>query len=335
MKYARPGQLLSSHLIGVAKKTADRLPPQWKVIGHYAGLWHDLGKILEPWQNYLLNNGARVPHSPHGAMLARSFAMRPLAVPSLTFVIAGHHGGLRDKEHLQGDELTERAKDWEQAREQAILEIADFIPTELPEFNVQGTRQEFAIRMLFGCLVDADRIDAAYSKQDASSIQDKAPAIASLSTCFNPRHTSGALAQLRHEFASNCMAKASNPCGLFRLTGPTGVGKTMASLQFAIAHCQSNLTLEGVLYVGPLKSIIDQTWQVYCDALKIPVLAHYSDFQPSEEEVADYKLTTERWDAPIICTSGVQFYESLFARSPAKCRKLSHLMKRVVLKRKG
>lgn len=335
MKFARPGQSLSAHLTGVAAKTAARLPSKWQSIGHYAGLWHDLGKILQRWQDYLLKNGRRVPHSPHGAMLARSLTKRSLAVPSLTFVIAGHHGGLKDKQHLEGDDFAERAKDWELARDEAIAEIADFLPTELPEFDFQGNRkkerQEFAVRMLFGCLVDADRIDAAMAKCDASPNQDEASAIAALSTCFNPRHPDGALATLRREFASDCRAKASDPCGLFRLTGPTGVGKTMASLQFAIAHCQANTALEGILYVGPLKSIIDQTWRVYGDALNIPVLAHYSDFQPSEEESADYKLTTERWDAPVICTSGVQFYESLFARSPAKCRKLSHLMRRCIL----
>lgn len=331
MKYARPNQPLQNHLIGVAERTAKRLPNKWQSIGHYAGLWHDLGKILQQWQDYLLKGGRRVPHSPHGAMLARSFA-KGIKVPSLTFVIAGHHGGLRDKENYAGDDFTERAKGWEQARDEAISEIADFMPTRLPEFDLKDTRKEFAIRMLFGCLVDADRIDAAlFSIGDASPNPDEAPAIIGLSTCFNPRHQDGALALLRREFASDCMAKANASCGLFRLTGPTGVGKTMASLQFAIAHCQANLNLEGILYVGPLKSVIDQTWKVYCDALKTQVLAHYSDFQPSEEEISDYKLTTERWDATVICTSGVQFYESLFARSPAKCRKLSHLMNRCIL----
>jgi CRISPR-associated endonuclease/helicase Cas3 len=331
MKYARPGQPLSNHLSGVAAKTAVRLPLKWQKIGHYSGLWHDLGKILEPWQNYLLHKGRRIPHSPHGAMLARSLAKRGMAVPSLSFVIAGHHGGLKDKEHLRGDEFAERAKGWEQARDEAVAEIAGFLPDELPEFDLRGTRLEFAIRILFGCLVDADRIDAAVFTGDASPNQDEASVLATLSTCFNPRHVDGALASLRREFASDCMAKAHASCGLFRLTGPTGVGKTMASLQFAIAHCQANPSLEGILYVGPLKSIIDQTWRVYEDALKIPVLAHYSDFQPSGEESADYKLTTERWDSPVICTSGVQFYESLFARSPTKCRKLSHLMRRCIL----
>ena len=333
MKYARPNQPLKNHLIGVAEKTAKRLPIKWQSIGLYAGLWHDLGKILQEWQNYLLNNGRKVSHSPHGAMLARSLTKRPLEVPSLTFVIAGHHGGLRDKENYTGDDFKERAKGWENARDEALVEIADFMPTQLPEFDdLKGTRKEFAIRMLFGCLVDADRIDAAiFSKGDASTNLDEAPAISGLSTCFNPRHSDGALAILRREFASDCMTKANAPCGLFRLTGPTGVGKTVASLQFAIAHCQANENLEGILYVGPLKSVIDQTWRVYCDALKIPVLAHYSDFQPTEEEASDYKLTTERWDAPVICTSGVQFYESLFARSAAKCRKLSHLMNRCIL----
>jgi CRISPR-associated endonuclease/helicase Cas3 len=333
MKYARPNQPLSNHLVGVAHKTTKRLPSKWQSIGYYAGLWHDLGKILQQWQNYLLNNGRKVPHSPHGAMLARSLTKRLLDVPSLTFVIAGHHGGLRDKDHYVGDDFKERAKNWEQARDEAVAEIADFIPTQLPEFDdLKGTRKEFAIRMLFGCLVDADRIDAAlFSIDNAPPNLDEASAIFGLSTYFNPRHCDGALATLRREFASNCMTKANNPCGLFRLTGPTGVGKTMASLQFAIAHCQANKNLEGILYVGPLKSIIDQTWKEYCKVLKIPVLAHYSDFQPSEEEALDYKLTTERWDAPVICTSGVQFYESLFARSAAKCRKLSHLMNRCIL----
>ena len=331
MKYARPDQPLSNHLIGVAAKTAARLPLKWQNIGHYSGLWHDLGKILDSWQNYLLHKGRRVPHSPHGAMLARSLAKRRRIVPSLSFVIAGHHGGLKDNDDLGGDDFTERAKGWEQARDEAVAEIAGFLPDELPEFDLRGTRLEFAIRMLFGCLVDADRIDAAVFTGDASPDQDEASVLATLSTCFNPRHVDGALASLRREFASDCMAKAPAPCGLFRLTGPTGVGKTVASLQFAIAHCQANPSLEGILYVGPLKSIIDQTWRVYGEALKIPVLAHYSDFQPSEEESTDYKLTTERWDSPVICTSGVQFYESLFARSPARCRKLSHLMRRCIL----
>jgi CRISPR-associated endonuclease/helicase Cas3 len=331
MKYARPGQPLTAHLTGTAEKTAQKLPLKWQGVGYYAGLWHDLGKILQAWQDYLHGQKNRVPHSPHGAMLARSLATRPLAVPSLTFVIAGHHGGLRDKDALQGDHLKELAEGWEQARDEAIIEISDFLPENLPEFDLRGTRLEFAIRMLFGCLVDADRIDAAMSAGDASLIQSEASSIATLSTCFNPRHSDGALAQLRREFANDCMAKAGEPCSLFRLTGPTGVGKTMASLQFAIAHCQANPELEGILYVGPLKSIIEQTWEAYTDALKIPVLAHYSDFQPVESESSEYKLTTERWDAPVICTSGVQFYESLFARKPARCRKLSHLMRRCIL----
>lgn len=344
MKYARPGQFLCNHLTGVANKTARRLPTQWQSIGHYAGLWHDLGKILDRWQAYLKSNdrSRKVAHSPHGAMLAMSLTKRHRAVPSLTFVIAGHHGGLRDKDHLSGDDFTNRAKDWEQARDEAISTIPDFLPEQLPEFNLKGTRLEFAVRMLFGCLVDADRIDAAIFTGDAPPELDEASSVSQLSTCFNPRHQDGELAQLRCEFASDCMAKAQQPRGLFRLTGPTGVGKTMASLQWAIAHCKAHSLaqekvdqvreeLEGILYVGPLQSIIEQNWNIYRQVLNVPVLAHYSDFQPSEDELLTYKLTTERWDASVICTSGVQFYESLFARTPAKCRKLSHLMRRCIL----
>lgn len=335
MKYARPGQELRNHLLGVANKTADRMPEQWKDLGYYAGLWHDLGKILPAWQDYLQKKRTQLPHSPHGAVLASSFCIRPLHVPSLSFAIAGHHGGLRNKDYLAGDNYLELAVNWEQARDEAIKEIEGFLPDQLPEFDLKGTHLEFAIRMLFACLVDADRLDAAIFSGNALPNQDKASAINKLSICFNPRQANGALAELRQklrqEFASDCRAKAKEKPGLYRLTGPTGVGKTIASLEFAIAHCQASDNLTGILYVGPLKSIIEQNWQVYTNLLNVPVLAHYSDFQTSGEESYVYQLTTERWDTEVICTSGVQFFESLFSRTPTKCRKLSHLIDRCIL----
>ena len=339
MKYARPDQELKQHLLGVAENTARRMPKQWRNVGYYAGLWHDLGKILPEWQNYLNKKRSRLPHSPHGAMLARSYASHLLNVPTLTFVIAGHHGGLRNKEYLAGDAYQELAQNWEQARDEAAQGIANFLPEQLPEFDLKGskdkTRLEFATRMLFGCLVDADRLDAAIFAGNASPDEDKASFLDKLSICFNPRPAKGALAELRQklrqEFASDCMVKARCKTGLYRLTGATGIGKTQASLKFSLAHCQANNNLTGILYVAPLKSIIEQNWQEYQKWLKIPILAHYSDFQPPEDETKDYKLTTERWDAEVVCTSGVQFFESLFSRSAAKCRKLSHLMNRCIL----
>ena len=342
MKYARPGQKLKDHLLGVADKTASKMPIKWRNVGYYAGLWHDLGKILPEWQKYLQGKRSRLPHSPHGAILALSYSSRPLHIPTLTFVIAGHHGRLRNKKgsekerSLAGDAYKEIAKNWEQARDEAVKEIDNFLPEQLPEFNLKGTRLEFATRMLFGCLVDADRLDAVIFAGNASPDKDKASSLDKLSICFNPRPAKGVLAELRQklrqEFASDCRAKATGKTGLYRLTGATGIGKTFTSLEFAIAHCQANANLNGILYVAPLKSIIGQNWQKYQEWLKsIPVLAHYSDFQPPEEKTKDYKLTTERWDAEVICTSGVQFFESLFSRSAAKCRKLSHLMNRCIL----
>ncbi|APB33683.1 CRISPR-associated helicase Cas3 domain protein [Gloeomargarita lithophora Alchichica-D10] len=338
MKYARNGQELRTHLVGTATKTASRMPDKWKNIGYYAGLWHDLGKYTDEWQTYLQKSIAgekphRVPHSPQGAKLALSFSKRFGQIPTLTFVIAGHHGGLKDISNYQGDEFKDKAKNWEKAKNEAIKEIEDFMPSKLPEFDVRGTSKEFAIRMLFGCLVDADRIDAAIAIENAPPDIDEASILSGLFTCFNPRHRnpSGALSSIRLEFRNDCIAKAQRPCGIFRLTGPTGIGKTLSSLEWAIAHCQANSSLTGILYVAPLRSIIDQTWQVYSESLSVNVLAHHSDFQPNQEEASDYKLTTERWNVPVICTSGVQFYESLFARTPAQCRKLSHLMNRCIL----
>ncbi|MCC5670389.1 CRISPR-associated helicase Cas3' [Nostoc sp. CHAB 5784] len=121
------------------------------------------------------------------------------------------------------------------------------------------------------------------------------------------------------------------PKGIFRLTGACGVGKTMASARFAALHAEHH-TMSGVVYVGPLKSIIEQTAFLYREWFnKENVLEHHSGFEPESQDSKHYKLNTERWDKPVIVTSGVQFYESLFAHSPAKCRKLQGLINKVIL----
>jgi len=199
--------------------------------------------------------------------------------------------------------------------------------------------------MLFSALVDADRMDAMLwdlKQQNPHDERVSASVGTDLLSSFNPRSLSEfnpqslplaktKLDRLRNVFAQYCITAASSPKGLFRLTGACGIGKTESSLRFALIHAQHN-TMPGIIYVGPLKSIIEQTAITYGKLLgQKSVLEHHSGFYPEPDETKDYKLDTERWDKPFIVTSGVQFYESLFSNQPSQCRKLHNIANRVIL----
>ncbi|YAF99052.1 MAG: CRISPR-associated helicase Cas3' (plasmid) [Nodularia sp. CChRGM 3473] len=326
-------QLLSAHLLEVAKKCSVTVSEQFRDVAYYAGLWHDLGKYRQEWQKYLLADGKRVYHAPHGAMLA---LMNSNKVPALAYIIAGHHTGLHNQQHLDSADFEQYAEGWKQALEAAKREIPNFLPEKLPDINLTDyNRREFAIRMLFSVLVDADRLNA----QIFESLQNWEASCVDLQYSFNPHcfhppslePESTGINRIRNVFAEYCISAAKLSKGLFRLTGACGVGKTIAIARFATLHAEYQ-NMSGIVYVGTLKSIIEQTAQVYRNLFgEANVLEHHSGFEPKLQDVKQYKLNTERWDKPVIVTSGVQFYESLFANSPAKCRKLQGLINKIIL----
>ncbi|MBD2518601.1 CRISPR-associated helicase Cas3' [Nostoc sp. FACHB-973] len=330
-------QLLSRHLLEVAQRCSDIVPEQFRDVAYYAGLWHDLGKYRQEWQNYLSGKSKRIPHAAHGAMLAQMI-MNSDKIPAIAYIIAGHHTELRHKLHLKSANFEEKAQGWEQAQEAAKQEIPNFIPEQFPDINLQdNNRREFAIRMLFSVLVDTDRLNA----QIFESLQNWEASASCVDLqysfnphCFNPpspEQASTEINRIRNVFVEYCISAAELPKGIFRLTGACGVGKTIASAKFARLHAK-NHNMSGIVYVGPLKSIIEQTAEVYRGLFgETNVLEHHSGFEPKLEDVKEYKLNTERWDKPLIVTSGVQFYESLFANSPSKCRKLQGLINKVIL----
>jgi len=330
-------QLLSQHLLEVAQRSSEVVSEDFRDVAYYAGLWHDLGKYREKWQKYLLAGGTRIPHAPHGAMLALAQVMMNYTkIPAIAYIIAGHHTGLHDQPHLDSANFEKSADGWEQALDIAKQEIPDFLPEKFPEINLEdNNRREFAIRMLFSVLVDTDRLNA----QIFESLQNWEASCVGLQYSFNPHcfnlprleQVSTGINKIRNDFANYCTSSAKLTKGIFRLTGPCGIGKTIASAKFAARHAEYH-NMSGVVYVGPLKSIIEQTAQVYRDLFgDANVLEHHSAFDPKLEDIKQYKLSTERWDKPIIVTSGVQFYESLFANTPSKCRKLQGLINKVIL----
>jgi CRISPR-associated endonuclease/helicase Cas3 len=319
-------QLLSEHLHNVAQLSASAVPQEFAAVARYAGLWHDLGKYQQKWQEYLKHGGNRVFHSPHGAVL--SLQMGKKEPPAMAYIIAGHHSGLSERLRLRGDEYKQLAPGLAECLEIAKQEISNFIPEQIPDINLPTKlRREFAIRMLFSVLVDSDRLDA--QRFESSINQDNCTY--NFNSDFLLLKSQSIISQARIDFAQHCTNKSELPKGIFRLTGPCGIGKTIASANFAYLHSQKH-QMSGIVYVGPLKSIIEQTAEVYRQLFgEIAVLEHHSGYEPKLAEARDYKLNTERWDKPVIVTSGVQFYESLFARTPGKCRKLQGLINKVIL----
>ena len=204
----------------------------------------------------------------------------------------------------------------------------------------RGFATAFYIRMLYSCLVDADYIDTeTFMNGDAgrrnyeplSALCDKLTAY--ISKWNNPTRE---IDILRQKILNSCIEKASAPRGIFSLTVPTGGGKTVASMAFALNHAAAN-SMKRIIYVIPYTSIIEQNAKVFRDILgQENVVEHHSSVSYELSENADeleYRsaLATENWDAPVIVTTAVQFFESLYANRSSKCRKLHNIANSVII----
>lgn len=340
-------QDLWEHLQQVANLTAAAASKlDARDMGYWAGLWHDLGKVHPHWQAYL-RQGIRSggpDHKGAGAVLALHYA------PGLAPIIAGHHGGLKDA----GD-----IKSWLQARQresyiQEALERArtcwpGILPTGRilipPHVNRDPLTGEFFTRLLFSALVDADRLDteahASPSRAVLREAQARTPAqlleqlkqyMAKLSG-----HRTDPVGQARHRVYTAALEAADQAPGFFRLTVPTGGGKTLSGLAFALAHAARH-GLDRVIVAIPYTSIIEQTADVYRRVLGDEVvLEHHSSMEPPEDpdnltptEVWA-SLAAENWDAPVVVTTTVQLFESMFSNLPSRCRKLHNLARSVII----
>ena len=337
-------QTISAHLIGTAAlcgRFASTFGAEEQ--GKLAGLAHDLGKYSYAFQRRLLENGPRVDHATAGAAECCKLEQACAA-----FAVAGHHGGLPDGGG-QGDHHEEPTF-YGRMRKAAMgkLEPYDAWCTEIslpaaprPVFS-SPLDEMFFTRMLYSCLVDADFLDTeafmAGAEQDRGGgdrievLEDKLQAY--ISGWFPAKNE---LNKERCAVLQRCLAQgeAQSP-GLFTLTIPTGGGKTVASLAFALRHARIH-GLRRVIYVIPYTSIIEQNAQVFRDILgNENVLEHHSGIlydieDEARAESARLARATENWDMPVVVTTAVQFFESLFANRSSQCRKLHNLAKSVII----
>lgn len=358
------GHLLAEHLQAVADLASDfseafddaETTQRW---AYLAGLWHDLGKYRPGFQRYLRQSdnpdahiegkvgGREKTHSAAGAL----WAMQQLPKPYgniLAYLIAGHHAGLDDWDGGLNQRLThpdsqtelQEAKD---AKPPAcILDSGDFVP-DLRQ--IPGGAAGFAlwVRMLFSCLVDADFLDTeahfdagkparrdGFPKLDQMRLALDAHMVAKAATA-----TPSDVNTLRADILRQCRDKAALPAGFFSLTVPTGGGKTLSSLAFALNHAQVR-GKRRVIYAIPYTSIIEQTADVFRDVFKTlgdeVLIEHHSQADAADkDETARSRLACENWDAPLIVTTNVQLFESLFAAKTSRCRKLHNIVNSIIV----
>jgi CRISPR-associated endonuclease/helicase Cas3 len=338
---------LRDHLEAVAGK-AEALAGKWGAAawGHYAGLWHDLGKFSAAFQAMITADSeaerGKVNHSSAGALKAMS-ELGDLGLP-LAFTIAGHHAGLPDaadlvrrlaeteQHHLDAANAGGATADWLQMRGPLAL------PPNVSEDDACGV--ELWIRFLFSALIDADRLDTEsfHDREKTASrgnkgdlgmlLRDVDRAIDELSA-RSAVNGANAVNSVRASVVRDCRERATDPQGVFSLTVPTGGGKTLASVAFALRHAVAH-SLDRVIVVIPYTSIIEQNARVLKDIVgEANVLEHHTNFDPGDQR--KYWLDAENWDAPIVVTTSVQFFESLFANRPSAVRKIHAIARSVVI----
>ncbi|MBE5317277.1 MAG: CRISPR-associated helicase Cas3' [Xanthomonadales bacterium] len=350
-------QALEDHLEGVASR-AQRFAAAFggEAWGELAGRWHDLGKYAADFQRYLLEaNGVevdhedagigdsgRVDHSAAGAL----HALRHLGQLGVLIAhpIAAHHAGLYDASELEARlERARTAGRLEAAKLGAppphVLDSTALAPPTIPGAHAKEPLA-FAtwLRLLFSCLVDADVLDSeAFGDPAASRLRSAYPALAELKPRFDAHmarfKADSPVKQLRAQILADCRERAACAPGLFSLTVPTGGGKTLSSMAFALEHAQCH-GFKRMIYVIPYTSIIEQTADVFRGIFGDSVVEHHSNFEVQNEgsrETQRSRLATENWDAPIIVTTNVQFFESLFAARTSRCRKLHNILDSVVI----
>ena len=302
-----------------------------------AGLLHDLGKYSAAFQKRIRDEKIRAEHSVFGAQAAWERWPDTKVGKIIAWCVAGHHGGLVNHGDLETRWLGRKVENISAAWQ------ADGFPfpqePAWPGFCRDPFSVHFLIRMLFSCLVDADRLEAEkHFNPDDSKARENRPAIAALrdkleshlDKKFPDGEKQTEVNSVRAKVLRACREKAKLGRGFFSLSVPTGGGKTLSSLAFALAHAEAN-GLRRVVYAIPFTSIIEQNAKVFRDALGgAAVLEHHCNYEAGEEKEGN-RLAAENWDAPVVAATNVQLFESLFAARASRCRKIHNLAQSVIV----
>ncbi len=312
-------------------------------LAYQCGLYHDLGKYSGVFQRYIRGDfHGRVDHSTAGAQLFMKIGGLLQA-----FCIAGHHAGLPNL----GNKLDPDSEPTLCGRCRRSVPCCERYHEELPDPEVfdytsfkdrfgSGIQTMLLIRMLFSCLVDADFLDTEQYMKNGKIRRGGFDSLGALRVLFfkqmkklgylSPKNE---INRERKKIMDRCIGQAAEDPGLFTLTVPTGGGKTLSSMAFALEHAVRH-GQRRIIYVIPYTSIIEQTAENFrrflgdCNVVEHHMNAVYED---TELHPDPKKLASENWDAPVIVTTNVQFFESLFSNRTSRCRKLHNIADSVIV----
>ena len=364
-------QLLKDHLRQVAELAKGFASPlALGTEATLAGLLHDLGKYADRFQARLDDNSIHgINHWAAGAARAAELHLHNSA-----FAVDGHHTGMpaRDGDGLKQTIARMRSDAERESFCKCVEPLSELLRRLaadgicLPDIPVRTPGDPFSealrTRLLFSCLVDADFRDTENHFDPGAASLRQAPQLQPVRALeILRRHLAGLsgdgdVNQRRRKLLDDCLAAATQTPGLFTLTAPTGSGKTLSSLAFAlqhIVHHNASLPVDDacrfrrVIVVIPFTSIIEQTAGVYRKLFEPEfgpdyVLEHHSAVAPRErpedkgkdaeaESLRRARLAAENWASPLVVTTSVRFFESLFSNRPSACRKLHNIGRSVVL----
>lgn len=345
-------QTIRDHSFGVSNLMREfALMDSLKDLYSFCGLIHDMGKYSADFQKYILGEfQQKVRHSIYGALYAWNNNLVEVAIP-----VFGHHSGLPDCQEMIVKIKTELL---EESVYSTILETwrSDIkekisIPPKNPMFTPTTSNilsGELLTRMIFSSLVDADSLDTErhfsfnrYSSRTSTPFDPKS-LLSMLKVKLNAlennsQKASNPINVLRRKVRLYAESKADMPQGAFSLTLPTGLGKTLCSINWALHHAEHHQNVKRIIFVLPYISIIDQTAKELKGIFKEGdyVLEHHSnviyDIDDKDEDYDVRQLAIENWDYPIIVTTSVQFFESLFGNSRSQCRKLHNIQDSIII----
>lgn len=352
-------QTLAGHLAGTAALARTFGEPLGiGTVAAAAGLLHDLGKYTPAFRNRL-DGGPSVDHSTAGAVEAlRAFSLdQPGMADLVAYAILGHHAGLPDRENETAACFDRRIDEFDSPPDPVWSAELDLGVGPLAPEGFRwssGSRRAFQLsvlgRMVFSCLVDADRKDtehfaalaegAPLPDRDWPNLGDVLPDLRRrFDEHMSGKPVDGDVNALRRRVLAHVRGRAGEAPGAFTLTVPTGGGKTLASLGFALDHAAAH-GHRRIIYAIPFTSIIDQTAEIFRHVLgEEVVLEHHSaieedkapDSRGPASQRGKLRLAMEDWAAPVVVTTSVQLFESLFAARPARARKLHNIARSVII----